>query len=105
MTFKKYEKDGMVAVLVSGGYGAGWSTWSAKNRGALSMDADLVALVLNKDWESLAVLTETKYPGTYQGGMEDLDVEWVTKGKRFEITEYDGAESLIIVDDIDYWVA
>ena len=27
MKIKKVEKDGKIAVLVSGGFGAGWSTW------------------------------------------------------------------------------
>lgn len=38
-----YEKDGKVAVLVSGGYGAGWSTWGSTN---LAYDKRIVEFYL-----------------------------------------------------------
>ena len=37
---------------------------------------------------------EAEYPGAYLGGVDDLIVEWVQEGTQYEITEYDGNESL-----------
>lgn len=102
--FKKYERGGDIAVLISGGHGAGWSTWGEPSD-ALAMDRDLVEALLTGGAEAVVKVASKKYPGAYQGGIESLRVEWVPKGKRFEINEYDGNESLRIFDDKDGWVA
>ena len=103
MQFEKYEKDGKVAVLVSHGYGAGWSTWEDDgNAEAIAMDRNIVQHVLNKDWDSLEAYMQCIYPKVYLGGMRDLAVHMVKKGEVFEINEYDGNESLNI---IHYWIA
>jgi hypothetical protein len=106
MNYQKYEKDGKVAVLVSPGHGAGWSTWADyEDMEALCMDADLVQCVLDKDLQKLSRVTEEKYPNTYMGGARSLVIEWVDKGEAFEITEYDGSEKLVIVSKHSYMIA
>lgn len=106
MDIEKYEKDGKVAVLVSPGYGAGWSTWASSSVDkAVAMDKRIVQYVLDEDLVSLREFMEKEYPHVYLGGMEDLIVEWVTKGEAFEITEYDGYESLNIIGEQEYWIA
>lgn len=102
---EKVEKDGMIAVLVSGGFGAGWSTWNRKHREVLCMDADIVRAVLDKDIPKAVEIAKQKCGDFYAGGADDLDVEWVKKGAAFEITEYDGNESLHVIGDHDYLVA
>jgi hypothetical protein len=106
MNYQKYEKDGKVAVLVSPGYGAGWSTWADyEDMEALCMDADLVQCVLDKDIQKLVRVAEEKYPNNYNGGAVNLIIEWVDKGEAFEITEYDGHESLVVVSKRSYMTA
>lgn len=101
----KIERDGKVAVLVSPGFGAGWSTWNREHAAALCMDADIVQPVLDGDTKKAASVALSKFPDIYTGGASDLVVEWVPKGSAFEINEYDGSESLHVIGDRDYLVA
>lgn len=92
---EKVERDGKVAVLVSPGFGAGWSTWADHGEAAL-FAPDVVAWVEagkppDQDVEQLFA----KYG--YLGGLRDVEIEWVPKGSRFRIDEYDGSETLIVI--------
>jgi hypothetical protein len=104
---KKLERDGKIAVLVSPGYGAGWSTWSSgKTAELLTFDADIVQAVLDGDKVKAAKIAEEKVDGyVCVLGADDLVVEWVDKGEQFEIRNYDGAESLHIISRSNYFTA
>jgi hypothetical protein len=39
------------------------------------------------------------------GGAVDLKVVWVPQGSQFQVTEYDGSESLRLKDDEDWITA
>ena len=104
-TYKKYEKDGKVAVLISPGYGAGWSTWNSAYAEELCFDADIVEAVLAEDYSKAKSVASLKYEGTYTGGCVDLDVVWLEKGVQFEVHEYDGHESLHFLGKRTYLVA
>lgn len=87
--------DGKVAVLVSGGYGAGWST----EGGFSCFDPVMAQAVLDgKSPEELQTLSEELYTDKYGGGAYQLSVQWVPEGTLFRIEEYDGAESLHTLD-------
>ena len=101
----KIERDGDVAVLISTGFGAGWSTWNEEYAETLCMDSDIVKAVLDGDLPKAAEIAELKCPGIYTGGARDLCVVWVKKGANFEINEYDGAESIHVVGDHNYMTA
>ena len=101
----KVERDGKVAVLVSPGFGAGWTTWNAEHREIMCFDADIVAAVEARDFSEAARIAESKCPSAYTGGARDLVVYWVRKGEAFEITEYDGNESLTVIGEQTYMVA
>lgn len=112
----KVIRDGMVAVLYSPGYGAGWSTWSMV-RGhdtELMFDPSIVTLVEDRDAgkitdAQLVELVEAYCNQTYGdnevycGGVEDLRIEWIPEGTQFKINEYDGSESIEYKEN-DYWV-
>lgn len=100
---EKFEKDGRVAVLVSRGFGAGWSTWNSDP--ATVFDPEMVKAVLDNDHAKANEIAARKYPDAYAGGVNDLVVEWVDKGDRFEIHEYDGSESLRVFGPDDGLVA
>ena len=106
--FTKYIKDGKVAVLVSHGFGAGWSTWACDPdpdvRDGMMFDAVLVAHMLAGDCDAAFQYASDKY-GACAGGIEDLTVYWVPQGEQFEITEYDGAESLRIISQCKFHTA
>lgn len=100
----KLEKDGKVAVIVSPGFGAGWSTWAQGYAEGMCMDADIAEAVLAEDYQRAYEIAESKYPGAYTN-QQDLEIHWVTKGEAFEITEYDGFESLQVISERRYMVA
>lgn len=101
----KLEKDGKVAVMISPGFGAGWSTWNSDFRDTLLFDAEIAQAVLDGDKAKAARLAGEKCPDFYAGGADDLRIEWLEKGTVFEIEEYDGSESLHIIGGRDYAVA
>ncbi len=100
-----------VAVLVSPGYGAGWSTWHEADPCAESMlfDPQVVYWVLEgKIQDQLDMVKQgirLRYPDAYMGGVQDLTVVWVPIGKKFRITEYDGSESIVFPEDYTWKVA
>ena len=112
----RYYKGDSVAVLVSDGYGAGWSTWAhTREQEELAMfDPEIVQWILDgKPKVKLsdpmgrnAYFTE-KYGGNYfyDGGFDTLTVEWIKVGTKFRITEYDGQEAIQIMDDVNWFVA
>jgi hypothetical protein len=95
----KLVRDGLVAVLVSPGHGAGWSTWNTEHEEIL-FDPAIVEFVEHNKWEELEVYVKLKYPDIFIGGMQDLQVEWLPEGTEFIIEEYDGSEKLQVKDDI-----
>ena len=102
--FTNLERDGKIAVLYSRGFGAGWYSWNRKHRGLL-FDSEIASLVLADKVSDAVALAEKKYPGIYAGGGSALAVEWVPKGSRFEIDEYDGSETVRVFGPDDGHVA
>lgn len=87
-------RDGKVAVLVSPGFGAGWSTWADNAETALYAP-DVVAWI---EAGKPAVDEEATFGHYgYLGGLRDVEIEWLPVGTRFVIKEYDGSESLTIL--------
>lgn len=102
----KYIRDDQVAVLISHGFGAGWSTWAdSKDAEKMLFDPDIVQAVLDKDWDKAMKLSEEKYPNAYNGGLLDICVYWMPIGTQFYIHEYDGAESIRELSDEKWYKA
>lgn len=105
---RKYtrEIDGetYVAVLISEGFGAGWSTWN----GVDAMDGDFIEFLLENakidksyqyEWdveidEEVVKDYYHNYKDVYCGGVDGFVIRWIKKGTRFYIDEYDGSESI-----------
>jgi hypothetical protein len=98
----KLVKDGKVAVLISPGFGAGWSTWNHEYPDML-FDAGMVDLVLKGDVAQMQAYATVKWPDAYLGGLGDLTVAWVDQGQQIKVDEYDGSES-IEYRDSDDWI-
>jgi hypothetical protein len=94
---EKIIRDGKVAVAVSGGFGAGWSTWNSVN----PMDARFNQLFLDGAGHEAADLCEELDLG-YNGGASDVEIKWVPVGTEFIINEYDGSESLKTKNSFDW---
>lgn len=101
---KRYNEEGQVAVLISPGFGAGWSTWADSSiEEAVLFDSRLVDAVLAKmPADQFVDLCESLGYDNYKGGAEDLVVEWIDAGTRFTVEEYDGSESLRTFSDLCY---
>ena len=132
---QRMERDGMVAVVVNGSYGAGWSTeaYTDEERLMMAFHPELVTIV--EYWRDL-ILEERKVTRDYYSGKAlregmtynargwherwvrglnvyrfsgvsplDLRVEWVRKGREFTIEVHDGCESLVFKDAVKWEVA
>ena len=98
-----FKKDGKTAVLVSPGYGAGFSTW---NKPEMAVDFDLVEAFLSGDMNRFEYIVVEKYgENMYLGGMENLMVVWVDEGNKFRVDEYDGNERVEILEGADWFTA
>lgn len=97
---EKIVRDGMVAVAVSRGFGAGWSTWSDVD----PMDARFNQLFLDGKHIDAVRLCEELDIGC-ASGIEGVEIRWIPVGTRFVIQEYDGSEYLMTIDDFEWRTA
>jgi len=104
---KRYKDSGYgyrdVAVLVSCGFGAGWTSWGMPEEALF--DPVIVDFVENDKIGTAEFdeYIENTYKECYSGGASDLIVVWVPEGKEFRIDEYDGSESLVLKDN-ESWI-
>ena len=103
---EKVIRDGKVAVLISTGYGAGWSTWNGHKE--MIFHPKLVEWVESEqpivvDISTILkeILGEKEAEEIYLGGVDQLSVIWVPQGTKFKIEEYDGSEYIITENDLD----
>lgn len=96
MIVEKYynEDKTCIAVLVSRGWGAGWSTWNNKE---MAYDKRIVEAFLEniKSDKIEELCKEWGYDSCDAGGWSDVRLEWVPVGEKYYIYEYDGAETLV----------
>lgn len=102
---KKLIIDGKVAVLVSPGYGAGWSTW---NNFDLAVDLifhyDIASMLHNKvQFSQIEQYAKAALPDAQLHGLDKVEIQWVPEGTRFQIKEYDGSEWIETHED-QQWI-
>jgi len=102
----KVIREGKVAVLYSPGYGSGWYSWSNSVK-EMIFHPELVELIENNRYDEITEeLIEELFPnkGVYIGSnVRELEIKWIPQGTKFRIDEYDGAESVVIMED-DNWI-
>lgn len=93
-------------VLISPGFGAGWSTWEYTG---MAFDEVLIRAfecgISQEDMKALCIergYCDDEGNGPYMGGFKQLKVVEVPSGTCFKIKEYDGHESLEYLD-MDEW--
>ena len=91
-------------VLISPGFGAGWSTWNDKR---MAVDKDLIELFEKGCTlkEMMLLCDEKGYEDVYYGGFDGLAVVEVAEGVHFKVIEYDGAESIEVLEEEDWFYA
>lgn len=101
---QKKTDNGLVAVLYSPGFGAGWYTWH--NVAELLFDPKVVDMVMEKtSTETIELYCKTVYGDNYYGGASDLEVVWIPQGYEFIIDDYDGAETIKLKDELGWITA
>ena len=104
-TNKKTILAGLVAILRTSTYGAGWSSWNLDYPEIL-FDPIVVDAVKNDlPFESVEAYLVDKYPNGYFDGYDSLVVERIPVGTEFLIKEYDGVESVEFKTSINWLVA
>lgn len=96
----KVVRDGKVAVLIAPSYGAGWYTENSDEN--LLFDPILVQYVEEKNITALKQYAKKQYPNAFIGGIDDLTVRWIKEGMLFRVKEYDGAESIEILENLNW---
>ena len=97
---KVYEGE-FTKVLISPGFGAGWSTWNY-DWPEMAFDPEIIELVEKGNSMAVAKIASVKYPNAYFGSVADLEVVLVKTGTEFIIHEYDGSESIQTKDDFKW---
>jgi len=105
----KVVEDGLVAVLYSPGFGAGWYTWNYAHPECL-FDPEIVELVRKgAPAAEIEDVARSKWAQGndhfYPGGADALRIKWLEQGTRFRIAEYDGFEDLVTEHDEDWIIA
>ena len=99
---KKLIRNNKVGVLITDGYGAGWYSWNWNEQ--LLFSPEIIEMVeqgraneITEEWvkENLGI------DDVYCGGAQGLEVHWLPVGTAFYVWEYDGAEELITLKDLE----
>jgi hypothetical protein len=106
---EKLIRDGLVAVLYSPGYGAGWSTWNNELAEFVTYDRRLVELAereaSDEEVKELIVSISGTDKHFFLGGWDQIEIAWMPQGTNFRINEYDGSESIELAAEIGWLVA
>lgn len=99
MAKKKAERvvrNGRVAVLISPGFGAGWSTWGDDKLREEKMFCPRIVLAIEDGASKvdLRKIASELFPDEFLGGLDQLQIEWVKEGEPIRILEYDGSEQI-----------
>ena len=101
---KLVDTENCVAILFSPGYGGGWASWNSENALQLSTDSRIIKYrffkenCANIDFDTFMMEHIGFEEAPYDGGFAQTRVEFIPDGTMFRITEYDGSESIEIVD-------
>ena len=100
---------GQMKVLVSRGFGAGWSSW---NDPRMAFDERLIRAfecgITQEDMQELCVecgYVDVNGGPPYMGGFKQLEVVDIPSGVLFQIMEYDGSEYIEYFDESDWYLA
>ena len=104
---EKVIRDGRVAVIISPGFGAGWSTWNNDSIAeVLLFHPKIVEMVeqnriseITDNWLRINCDISIDYICTLA---DSLQIEWMPIGTPFIVEEYDGSESIRTLDDLPF---
>ena len=116
-TVERYRKDGQIAVIISKGYGRGWSREHCLRRSIpleahlhefLLFNKDVVAAVLQDDLHEAVRICRERFEALGMGeefrglGRRGLAVEWIDERVDFRVTVCAGYESICFRDEVEW---
>lgn len=100
---EKLIRNGEVAILYSPSFGAGWYTWNTEYP-EIIYHPEIVKLVeedrRDEITESFIKSIIPRVESMYCGGAGELQIMWLEQGTQFTIEEYDGNESVKLIQDL-----
>jgi hypothetical protein len=103
----KVIRNNKVAVLYSPEFGVGWYSWNKDYPECLFLPEIVKLVEKNKhneiDEALMKILLKQENNEVfsfYCDGAEDLCIKWLDEGTHFYINEYDGFETIQMLDDI-----
>ena len=108
---KRLIHDGRVVVLISPGYGSGWSTWGGDAAEDMLFDPQIGDIMLDQGLpreerlRRARVIAELKYPKQHLGGLDQLEAVELPMGTRFVVREHDGNEDVVLERDVQWYTA
>ena len=96
----KYIVEGKVGVLFSPNPGIPFSAWGNPK---MAIDGDLVDAFISEDDAEFKHILIHKYDNPYVDA--NVQLTWIEIGTRFLITERNGSEEILIIDDSNSYVA
>jgi hypothetical protein len=100
---EKVIRNGLVGVLVSPGFGAGFYTWGAPLEAIFN--PTLIDLIENEKIQEAIDFVEKTWEDLYTGGVRNMRVVWIEEGTEFTIEEYDGSEKIVFKETIEWITA
>ena len=101
MPDKYINEEGLVGVIISPRHGAGFHSWN--DIPGLCFDRDTIQMLLDgKPIQEIADFVEAKYAHTgYVStlGLGGSEIIWLKPGTQFFIDEYDGSESITLIEN------
>ena len=94
---KLVNKLGEVALVLSPDFGSGWTT---ENRGVSPTDPLFARLILAGDITSARKLAKRR--NLCPLGLDGAIVIWLPKGAKYIIDYYDGSESIVVRDSVEW---
>lgn len=105
---KIISRDNKVAILHSPGYGTGWSSVN-RNTHPLLYDPETVVWVEGGKRNVRAYMRRMKdrfpFAVIVESAIKNLEVAWLPVGTEFRIEEYDGHETIVRRDQVQWKVA
>ena len=100
---EKYVQNGEVAILISPGFGAGWSTWADEEISEFLLFHKPLVEMAQRNATASEVEKYLEKGGIeyiYMGGWSDIKIGWLLQGTPFYVHEQDGSESVTLIESL-----
>ena len=113
--YREINGERYVGVVISSGFGAGWSTWGGQdpcdkdfidyliNHGIVEEDDDCLVWTVDIAQSTVEDFFPDDKRCPYCGGADGLEIHWIKEGSIIRITEYDGNEDIEYLSEAGFF--